>query len=152
MPSLYDVMKFLHVTGAIVWVGGIATLAVMTGRMAGDADRAALKLMARQSEFLGRAVMGPSAGLTLLTGLGLSWILGGFTFWMVWGLTGVVASMVLGATLLRRANLEMEELVDAGTLGGARFATVRRRLAVTGALNLALLLSVVWAMVAKPAP
>lgn len=152
MSSLYGTVKFLHVTASIVWIGGMVALAIMNGRIAADAEPAGLKLMARQSGILGRTVMGPAAGLTLVTGLWLSWILGSFPFWMVWGLLGVAVSMALGATIQRRANLEMEELIDAGTTESDRFASARRRLTVAGALNITLLISVVWAMVAKPTP
>src|SRR5690606_31132744 len=69
--------------------------------------------------------------------------------WVLWGLAGVFCSIGIG-TLTRRTGQEIGRLSAAGT-EEARLQGLRRRLSVPAGLNIALLLSTVWAMVAKPA-
>jgi hypothetical protein len=151
MFSPYLFFKFLHVTAAIIWVGGVLTLSILNARLERSSDRAALQVLAGQGAFFGRAVVGPSALLTLLAGIVLVAIGGGrMSLWTVWGLAGVFGSMAVGAGLLRRANLQLAALSTAAVPDEVRMADVRRRIAVLGLLNLLLLFSTVWAMVFKP--
>lgn len=150
MFTWYNVFKFVHVLAATVWVGGVMTLAVLNARLAREKDDAALRLLAGHGGFVGRAVMGPAAGLTLITGLALAGLMGwGFPLWFGWGLAGVFGSVLLGASVMRRGAGELQRLATAGP-DHPRVAALRRRLALAGALNLLLLLSTVWAMVFKP--
>lgn len=148
---LYNFLKFVHVAASIVWVGGMVAIAVLNARLAREGDAAVLGSVARQSAFFGQAVMGPAALTTLLAGIGMVALTGGrVPFWVAWGLVGVFGSMALGATVVRRASQEMAGLVRESTGDDPRLAAVRRRLAVAGVLNIALLLSTVAAMVFKP--
>ncbi len=151
MFTWYTLVRFLHVLAVIIWVGGVVVLAVVNGRLARERDGAALVLLARHGAFVGRAVIGPSAAVTLIAGVALVGMLGaGFTLWMAWGLVGVFGSMALGVTLLRRTSQEMAELSTRVRPGDARLVALGRRLAVLGMINIALLLSTVAAMVFKP--
>ena len=149
MFSLYNLLKFLHITAAIVWVGGVIALAVLNARS--PRQREAVALLARQSAFFGRAVIAPAAAVTLVAGIAMLAIGGGgFTLWVGWGLAGVFGSMAIGATVLRRANERMVQVSADAPADEARLAAVRHRLAAAGLANVALLLSTVWAMVFKP--
>jgi hypothetical protein len=128
MFSWYAFFTFLHVTAVIIWVGGAATLAVINLRLEREPDLGALRFLSRQSGFLGRAVMGPAALVTLIAGLVLAGLLGaGFTLWMSWGLAAIFGSMALGGTVLRRAHEELAALAAAGAAldaqGGAVVGT-----------------------------
>jgi uncharacterized membrane protein len=147
----YMLLKFLHVTAAIVWVGGVFAVAVINARLTREQDSVASALAGRQGVFFGTRVMLPSAVVTFITGMGMVGVSGtGLSFWTSWGMAGVFGSIALGATVLRRAGQEMAALTHAGNPDGARVATLRRRLAVGGALNLLLLFSTVAVMVFKP--
>jgi uncharacterized membrane protein len=151
MLTWYTLLKFVHVVAVIVWMGGLVALAVVNARIEGDPDHALLRSLSRQNAFLGRAVLGPAALVTLLAGIALAVVLGGgFALWMVWGLVGALASFVLGGTLVRRASLRLVELAGTPSADAARLAAARRRLSRLNLINIALLLSIVWAMVAKP--
>lgn len=64
-------------------------------------DRAAQASLLRQSDLYGRAVITPAAAVVLLSGVVLVLLddisLGAFgEFWIVWALTAVFVSLVLG--------------------------------------------------------
>ena len=68
----------------------------------------------------------------------------------MWGLAGVFGSVLLGATVLRRAGQELAALSAQAAPDASRMAVLRRRLARWGLINIVLLVSTVWAMVFKP--
>lgn len=148
---MYSLFKFLHLAAVIVWIGGMIALSVLNARLAREEDGVGLRVLSRQSAFFGRAVMGPAAMTTLVAGFALVGLTGGgFPLWVVWGLAGVFGSIALGAVFARRAAQEMAELSATVRPGDARLEAVRRRLALLTMINIALLLSTVWAMVFKP--
>lgn len=151
MFTLYNCLKFLHVCAVIVWVGGVVTLVVVNARLARERETAALQALSRQAEFLGKALIGPAAIVTLLAGGTLVWSMGlGMPVWVVWGLVGFFGSMAIGAFLMQRAGRELSLLSAAPQPDHARMANLRRRLSTLGILNIIVLLSTVWAMVFKP--
>ncbi|HEX7091543.1 MAG TPA: DUF2269 family protein [Longimicrobiales bacterium] len=147
--TAYHLLKFVHVAAAIVWVGGVITLTVVTRRMARVHGGPIAQALAREQPFFGQRLMMPAALTTLLSGLAMVGLLGGRPpFWVVWGLAGVFGSSAIGA-LLGRTGQELGRLSAAGT-EEARLRGLRRRLAVLAGINIAVLLSTVWAMVVKP--
>lgn len=151
MFTWYNLFKFVHISAVIVWMGGAIVLAVLNARLVRERDEAALGALGRQAEFLGRTLMGPSALLTLVAGGILVGLGGGrMALWTVWGLVGVVGSIAIGAGFMQRAGRELAEVSAAGRRDDARLLKLRRRLALLGTTNIALLLSTVWAMVFKP--
>lgn len=152
MFTIYTLFKFVHVLAVIVWVGGLTTIALITARLGREQDRSAQAAMSRQTAFLGQIVIGPSAGVTLIAGIVMVVDSGiGFdTLWIVWGLVGVVVSMGLGATVLRKAGEQLNELAPTAEPGDPRVVALQSQLRVTGLFNLLLLVSVVAMMVFKP--
>lgn len=150
---LYALLKLLHVTGAIVWAGGASTMAVLNARLARAADGAdaGQLTLARASQGVGQAVLGPAAGITLLSGVATA-AAGGIdlsALWALWGFGGVAASVALGATAIRRTTGALEGALAAPTADGS-VAALRRRLARLNLVNLVVLFSTVAAMVLKP--
>jgi uncharacterized membrane protein len=152
MASYFTLFKFIHVTAAILWIGGASTLGVLNARLAREEDRAALATLLRQANFLGRAILGPAAALTLIAGIATA-VSVGFDFgalWITWGFIGVFGSMLLGATFIRRANVRLGELVSTVEPENSRLSALQRRIALLNLINVLLLLSTVGAMVFKP--
>ncbi|MGH2826158.1 MAG: DUF2269 family protein [Actinomycetota bacterium] len=152
MFTVYTLFKFVHVMAVIMWLGGLMTISLITARLGREQDPSAQAAMARQSAFLGQIVIGPSAGITLIAGIIMVVDSGiGFdTLWIVWGLVGVVVSMGLGATVIRKAGEQLTELAPSAGPGDPRVIALQSRLRVTGLFNLLLLVSVVAMMVFKP--
>lgn len=151
MDSLYTIFVFVHVTAVIVWIGGLVTLAVLNARLARGADPAALATLAGFSRFIGTRILGPAAGVTLIAGAASVFAAGiGMPFWVVWGLGAMVLSGALGGTMLRSTALELDQRITTGQTSDAALLPLQRRLSGLHAINAVLLLSAVWAMVAKP--
>lgn len=87
METTYLLLKFLHVLGAIAWIGGLLMLLVLNARMGREGEATVVAALGRQSEYLGRSVLGPAMLLTLLAGFGTAGV-ARFPFsslWIVWG-------------------------------------------------------------------
>ncbi len=151
MNSWYLLFKFLHVVFAAAWIGGMFAAFVLHLRLARAAEGPALEAAAHDGIVIGRSVIGPAAGLTLITG-GLAMWLGhlGFAFWIVWGLAAMVVSMALGATFARRAQEALAARVTSAGIDDAEIAGLRRRLSRVQGVMLLILVSTVWVMVFKP--
>jgi uncharacterized membrane protein len=151
MGMVYTLFKFLHIVGAIVWIGGVISVNVISVRIAREKNAAALAAMSRQSRFYGTAIIGPAAGVTLLAGIVMIAASGlGMPLWAIWGLAAVLVSMALGATLIRRAGEELSEIAATATPGDQRLSALQQRLSTLNIINVLVLLSAVWAMVFKP--
>jgi uncharacterized membrane protein len=148
---LYTLVKFLHVASAIVWVGGVIALTGLNARLARSRDGNALAALSRVGGFYGQVVIAPAAALTLLAGIGTA-VSGGFpmrSFWIIWGFAAILISLALGATLIRTTTQQIGQLATGGD--GPQIAALQGRLVVLNGINILLLLSTVWAMIAKPA-
>jgi uncharacterized membrane protein len=143
-----NLFKFLHVLAVIVWIGGVLTVNVLQVLVARGHDRAAQASLLRLGDLYGRVVIGPAAALTLLTGVVRVEQIGvGYgTFWVAWGIAAIVASIALGATLIRANNAALGRLAADDPLWPSRL----RRAATLYGVNLLLLLSALWAMEFKP--
>jgi uncharacterized membrane protein len=152
MQTTYGIFKFLHIAAVIVWIGGLVAVSIINARAARHEDASVMSALAQASGFFGRVVVAPAAALTLFAGIVMV-VSGGLSFgtlWIAWGLGGIVLSLLLGATLIRRAGEELGEAAQAPRTDPARTLALQRRLRTLNLLNLLVLFSVVWAMVFKP--
>ena len=69
MSNGYLWLKFGHILGVIVWLGGSFALTVLSALLAGANEPRALRALNRQAAFYGPVVIGSSSMLVLLTGL-----------------------------------------------------------------------------------
>lgn len=151
MLTVYGLFKFLHIVGAIMWIGGFISMTVLNARLARETERAAFALIERQNRLYGMLVLGPGAGLTLLAGVVMVAVSGmGAPFWVLWGFGAIIASIAFGATLVRRGNNDVQRIAAAANVDAPRLLAAQRRLLVCSAVNALILLSAVWAMVFKP--
>jgi uncharacterized membrane protein len=152
MFTIYTLFKFLHVASVIVWLGGISTLTVLNMRLAREQDRSVLLAMLKQSDFYGKAIIGPTMALTLIAGIATAANVGmNFgSLWITWGFLAIFASIALGATLIRSVNGKLGKLALVAEPGEPRLRALQRQLGTLNLINLLLLLSAVGAMVFKP--
>ncbi len=148
--SLYYIFKFIHILAAMLWLGGAVTLTVINGRAARAKDLASLGQLARHTEFYGRAVLGPAAGMTLVAGI-VTMVAGKLppTLWIMWGLLMVVGSLVVGGGLIGRTAGQLARLV-AQSPDHPRVAALGRRMGILSWVNILMLVTAVAAMVFKP--
>lgn len=152
MTMLYSILKFLHVSAVIIWLGAVITLAVLFARLASETEAGAIPLFARQAEFVGRAVIGPAAIVAFLAGGALVWEMHtGMPAWVWWGVIGFLITMILGGGIMGRTGRKLSVVASSPNPDNPTMAALQRRLRTLGIVNIVILLSVVWAMVAKPA-
>ena len=149
---MYDLFKFIHVLGAIVWLGAGITFQVLNARLAKANDQAGIAALSSQGEWFGKAVFSTSAAVTLVAGI-VTTIIGDIGFgelWITWGFVGIALSIVFGAVLSQRMATQLEEAVAAEGASSPRVVELQRRLGLYGAIDIVILVSVVAAMVWKP--
>lgn len=151
MPIAYQLLEFVHVAAAVVWVGGAAAISLLSTRALRRDDLDALRRMGEDATFFGRSVLGPSALVTLVSGVSLVALAGwNLTLWTGWGLAGVAGSMFIGIRFIAPAHRHLVALVADEWADPRAIATARRVLMLPSVLNLVLLMSIVFAMVVKP--
>ena len=152
MFALYTTLKFVHVLAAIVWVGGVIAVAVLNGRLISTNDRSSILAISRTSSFFGQAVVSVAALLTLLVGAATAGIgrIGFGSLWIIWGFAAIVLSIALGASLIRITTARLGLAATGDEVSAEQLAGLQRRLALLNTINILLLISAVWAMVAKP--
>lgn len=149
---MYDLFKFIHIVGAIVWVGASVTFQILNARLASAKDQAGIAAMSSQGEWFGKAVFSTSAGVTLVAGI-ITVLIGDLSFgdlWITWGFVGVALSIVFGAVLSERTAKQLATTVEAEGTASPRVAALQRQLGLYGAIDLVILFSVVAAMVWQP--
>jgi uncharacterized membrane protein len=97
--SWYELFLFLHVSMAIIWVGGGFFLQMLSLRVLGTRDETRIAAFAGDIEVLGLRVFMPSSVVLLLTGIGLvvngNWdwsepfISAGLLVWLVSFIAGI---------------------------------------------------------------
>lgn len=151
---MYDLFKFIHIMGAIVWIGAAVTFQILNARLASARDEAGIAAMSSQGEWFGKAVFSSSAVVTLVAGIVTvlvsdgAWSFG--DLWVTWGFVGIALSIVFGAVLSERTAKELATTVQTTGAGSPQVAALQRRLGLYGAIDLVVLVSVVAAMVWKP--
>ena len=149
---LYNLLKFLHDAGVIVWVGGQVTVGVLNARVARERQASVRAPLAQATRFFGGAVAGPATLVTLVAGIGMVAVgdLSFATLWISWGLAGILVSGLLGGTVIRRAGEQLGSATRHDPPDPGRITMLQARLRALNLLNLVVLFSVVWAMVFKP--
>jgi uncharacterized membrane protein len=150
--SAYGVLKLLHVLSVIAWIGGVVALTILTRRIARERNREILVAWLPQATSYGQMVAGPASGIVLLTGAAMVGMadLGFGAFWVVWGFTGILLHILLGAVLIRKRTAELAQIASGGTGDDAALLEASRKLWVVQLIYVTLMASVVAAMVLRP--
>ena len=150
----YELFKLLHVVGAMAWVGAGIGLLVLNRQLIRTRDYAGLLTVSRQSQALGTRLFIPASLFTVVFGVALVATQPGYRFtdlWILIGFGGIILSGVAQMTVAERANRRFLHVAEQHGLDHPEVAGAARRLTVGSAADIAILLIVVWAMVAKPA-
>lgn len=151
--TLENLFHFLHQLSAIIWLGGVIAINVLQLMVSREREPAAIGPLLHRTDLYGRAVIAPAAIFTLITGLVLIAQMDDVAWddlWVLWGVGGMVVSVLLGATLIRATNADLRRL--AASPGGLdpQWEARQRRIATLYGINVLLLLSILWVMIFKP--
>ena len=148
---MYELVKYVHILCAVVWVGGAFYAQLLAIQVARSSDPADLPKLGRHIEFLGTRVFLPASILLFIAGVIMTtqrwafqqtWISIAIVLWLV---SALVGSLYLGPKSKRVAQLFEAE----GPLSAAGRALLGR-LFLVSRLELVSFLVIIALMVAKP--
>jgi uncharacterized membrane protein len=148
---MYDVLKFLHVLTAIVWVGGGLALNFLGTRLVAAGTSTEIAGFTRQVEWMGTRVFMPSSLVLLIAGIIMTITDWSFEeLWIVIGIGGFLYSFINGAFLVGPLSGRTGKLLSERGADDPEVSANIQRIFVLGRIELAILVIVVWAMTMKP--
>jgi uncharacterized membrane protein len=148
----YELLLFVHIAAAIVWLGGAMVLQYFAFRAERASDPLEMYRVSSDAEWLAMRLFVP-ASLTVLV-FGILLVLDGpwgfDQFWIVLGLLGYAFSFFLGILFLSPEAGRIASLIEAH--GPAHAAVTRRiaRILAVSRFELGVLFAVVLDMAVKP--
>src|SRR5215467_13127531 len=148
----YAFFKWVHVTGAVLWVGGGLTLTILALRAERSSDPMEMATIARQAAFVGERVFAPigllvlAMGIAMVVNLNLDW----GTSWIVIGLVGYAITFLTGLLFLGPQAKRIGQLIETAGAEAAETQAAIRRILLIARVDEGVLLLIVAAMVLKP--
>lgn len=151
--SLQSWLLFLHVTAAMVWVGGGVAMGVLGLRVRRRPDRGSLSEFSAALGQVGLRVFMPA--LLAVLGTGLAMVLDGSGRrlsqpWILIGLGLFVAAFLIGSIYVSRVSIALERVMGGPAADTTEAAALVGRWLLGYGLILLLLVAAVWDMVFKP--
>jgi uncharacterized membrane protein len=148
----YAVFKAIHVTFAVIWVGGGFSIMINAIRAQRTWDPKQVVTVAQQAAFLGEKIFAPAGLVVFLMGIAMmintSW--GWGHFWIVVGLLGYATTFGIGIGVLSPLAKKIERsAVENGPEHPETLALIDRIMLI-GRFDIGVLLIVVLDMVTKP--
>lgn len=146
-------LHFLHISGAVVWVGGGVVLSIIATRVHRSGDMTLLRELARTLSYVGLRVFTPAVIVVLVTGVWLVFAeqFGEFTkLWVVLALAAFAVAFLIGAVYLSRSAIQLERIVSGPAPDAPAARDALRRWMLGYGLVLAVLVFALWDMVFKP--
>jgi uncharacterized membrane protein len=148
----YEILKFLHVAAAVIWLGSGFLVQVLVYRANQLRDRAFMLSLSGSAEWLARRVFIPSSFAVLL--LGIVIVLDSvweFTdLWILVGLAGSAASILVGFLLIEPEGKRIGSIIEREGPDSPAFEASLRKINTISRVELAILFIVVGDMVVKP--
>ena len=144
MVNTRNVLLWVHIIVALVTIGPFLLFDIVTPGLVRAGNAPVLRSLERMTK-----VLGPMTMLIALAGIALVIDNDGYHFkqgWISGGLAGYVLIVVIGMGILGPAVSRAVTRIEAGEDASAEVT----RLRVFGAVNIVLILAIVWLMVAKP--
>jgi len=146
-------LHFLHVLGAIVWLGGGLMLVMVGIRVRSSASSEAIAEFARTIPFVGIRVLGPAWIVVLVTGVWMVFSSSAFKFtqlWVLFGLGAFAVAFLIGAVYMSRVGIRLDRAARSEDPKDANLRTLLGRWLVGYSVVLGVLLVAAWDMVFKP--
>jgi uncharacterized membrane protein len=148
----YAFFKWVHVTGAVLWVGGGLTLTILALKAERSSEAAEMAMIARQAAFVGERVFAPIGLLVLAMGIAMvvNLDLGWGTAWIVIGLVGYAITFLTGLLVLGPQAKRIAQLIESVGAEATETQTAIKRILLIARVDEGVLLLVVAAPVLKP--
>jgi uncharacterized membrane protein len=146
-------LHFLHILGAILWVGGGVMLSIFGTRARRSDDSRILAEFAKTLSYAGLRALAPAVFVVLVTGIWLVLVSAEWDFrqlWVLLALGAFIVAFLIGAVYLSRVAIELERMLTRSDLNLQAARDVLGRWIVGYQVVLLILLFAVWDMVFKP--
>lgn len=153
MNSWQSWLLYLHVLGAMVWIGGGASLSLIGLRARRQRDRAAVTAFAHILGYVGVRAFMPSLLIVLATGLAMALDGAGWSLsrpWILIGLGLFLIAFLIGAVYLSRLGIALERTVTSPDYALNDATPMIGRWLAGYNVILLVLLAAVWDMIFKP--
>lgn len=150
--SVYELLLFVHILAAIVWIGGGVTMQLLSVRVLASGDATRKTAYAYDLEWIGQRVYTPASGILLLFGVllvidgrwgwGEPFVSGGLAIWII--------STAIGAAFLGPEGVKIRKLMAAEGPDSPEVSQRVSRFLLVGRVDLALLVVAVFLMSVKP--
>ena len=150
--SYYEILLFLHVGIAAVWIGSAFLFFVLLQRAKRANDPLLAQRLGANVEWLAKRLFIPASLSVLALGILLT-IEGPWSFdqlWILLGLGGMAITFLIGIGVIEPTTKKMHAAIEAHGPAHPEVARQSRRLDALGLLDLTLLFAIVWDMVLKP--
>ncbi len=148
---MYELLLFLHVVCAVIWVGGAFYAQILAVRAARSDDPGELPRLARHVEFIGSRVFMPAAIVLFVAGAAMT--VQAWSFGRAWIAISVglwVLSALAGAVYLAPRAKRAAALFDAEGPSSAAGRALLDRMFLVSRLELASFAVIIALMVFKP--
>ena len=150
--SWYLAFKSVHVTFAVIWIGGGALLTILGLVADRQNDVEHMAVIARQAALVGEKLFAPAGLIVLSMGIAMminfDW--GWNKFWIIFGLLGYASTFVTGIAVLGPRAKKLHELLSTSGPTAPETQRAIREILLIARVDIAILLLVVVDMVAKP--
>ena len=149
--SWYELLLFLHIVAAIIWLGSGLLIQILAARAERANDAEGLRRVAADSAGLSETLFIPASLATLILGV-LLVIDGPWTFdmlWIVLALVGYAGTFLTGVLVMKPGSEKIAALMERGGLSAEAEIEIRK-LITKGRFDTVVLYLVVAVMVLKP--
>lgn len=149
----YEFFKFLHVAGAIVWLGAGVGLTVLWRGLTRAKEADAIRAIGTQNKALSAKVFGPAVLVTLAFGVAMVFDTPAFDFsdlFIIVGFVGIGFSGAINGAVADPATKRLVAAIESDGFDSPAAAAARAKVRLAGNLELLVLFAVVLAMVVKP--
>jgi uncharacterized membrane protein len=150
--TLYELLLFVHISAAIVWIGAGLLIQVQAHRANKTDDKDGLKRILDDVGALSNTVLIPASLTVVVMGVLLVIESDAWTFdqlWIVLGLIGYFATFGTGIGILKPRSERLAEMIEQEGFT-ERDVTKMRELLVLGRIDFVVLVLVVFNMAIKP--
>ncbi len=150
--SLYEGLLAVHILAVVLWVGGAAMLLILFTKLSKINDGPTIGKLGNIAGELGEKYFMPLSIVVLASGVWMVLDSGrGFErLWIVFGLLGIVATIVIGAGFLGPGGKKLDALVSEKGPGTPEVLAQQEKMMTLSRLDLAILILIVLNMAIKP--
>lgn len=145
-------LLFMHVGGAMLWIGGGFMLSLVASRALASDDPALVREFGRSFQALSLRSLAPAMAVVLLAGIALVFARSRSfeETWIRLGLGGFLAAFLVGVAYLSRAGIALQRATSGALIDVATARAALGRWILGYRVLLVILVFVFWDMVFKP--